>query len=310
MILEVQNIVKSFGDKEILHDISFTVSSGRAMGFLGRNGAGKSTTIRCLMDVFRQDNGQFLLDGLPFKPWKQKIGYLPEERGMYQKNEVLPQLTYFAMLRGASRADAEKSADYWIDFFGLGDSKKKKLETLSKGNQQKIQLALALLHDPDLIILDEPFSGLDPVNAQLLKTIVKEQAGLGKIILFSSHQMNYVEQFCDSVAILHQGQIQVSGRIGELKRQYPRRSLQLRFHDHSLPADEQLRRIWRQVPRAADLVRSVAPAQDGCRVELHRESDRSVLFAALAAAGADLEQFLVVEPTLEEIFVDKAGDAL
>jgi|LSQX01.3.fsa_nt_gb ABC-2 type transport system ATP-binding protein len=310
MILTVTDLRKSFGPTEVLKGVSFAVEPGLALGLLGRNGAGKTTTIRIIMQVFPPDSGQVLLDGRPICERSIRIGYLPEEKGLYPKQTIRDQLVYLACLRGLDKTGAKKAVTGWLERMGLADTLDKKLETLSKGNQQKIQLALALLHDPDLIILDEPFSGLDPVNAQLLKTIVKEQAGLGKIILFSSHQMNYVEQFCDSVAILHQGQIQVSGRIGELKRQYPRRSLQLRFHDHSLPADEQLRRIWRQVPRAADLVRSVAPAQDGCRVELHRESDRSVLFAALAAAGADLEQFLVVEPTLEEIFVDKAGDAL
>ncbi|NLB45573.1 MAG: ATP-binding cassette domain-containing protein [Clostridiaceae bacterium] len=308
MTLTVTGLKKSFGPTEVLKDVSFAVEPGQALGLLGRNGAGKTTTIRIIMQVFPPDGGSVLFGDRPIHSQNIRIGYLPEEKGLYPKQKIRDQLVYLACLRGMDKAGAKKAVTGWLDRMGLADTLDKKLETLSKGNQQKIQLALALLHDPGLIILDEPFSGLDPVNAQLLKTIVREQAALGKTILFSSHQMNYVEQFCESVAILHQGRIQVSGRISDLKRQYPRRSLQLRFHDHSLPADEQMRRVWTQVPRAAGLVRSVTPAQDGCRIELGQESDRAVLFAALAAAGADLEQFLVVEPTLEEIFVDKAGD--
>jgi ABC-2 type transport system ATP-binding protein len=287
MTLTVTGLKKGFGSNEVLKDVSFAVEPGQALGLLGRNGAGKTPTIRILMQVFPPDSGSVLFGDRPIYSQNIRIGYLPEEKGLYPKQKIRDQLVYLACLRGMDKAGAKKAVTGWLERMGLADTLDKKLETLSKGNQQKIQLALALLHDPDLIILDEPFSGLAPVNAQ---------------------HMNYVEQCCESGAILHQGRIQVSGRISDLKRQYPRRSLQLRFHDRSLPADEQLRRGWAQVPRAAGLVQSVTPAQDGCRVELGQESDRAVLVAALAAAGADLEQFLVVEPTLEEIFVDKAGD--
>ena len=181
MQLEIRDIKKSFGTKEVLHGISFTVSSGRAMGFLGRNGAGKSTTMRCLMDVFRPDSGSFLLDGQAFRPRSLKIGYLPEERGMYQKNEVLAQLVYFASLRGASAKDAKRTAEYWVEYFQLGEYKKKNLETLSKGNQQKIQIAQSFLNEPDILILDEPFSGLDPINAQIFKDAIAAFVKQGKL---------------------------------------------------------------------------------------------------------------------------------
>ena len=207
MQLDINNISKSFGDKEVLHGVSFSVVSGRAMGFLGRNGAGKSTTIRCLMDVFRPDSGNFLLDGKPFKPRSLKIGYLPEERGMYQKNDVLAQLAYFARLRGATKADAVASANRWIDYFELSEFKKKKLETLSKGNQQKIQIAQSFLNEPDILILDEPFSGLDPVNAQIFKDAISEFVKEGRLVIFSSHQMGYVEEVCDDVTLIHHGNI-------------------------------------------------------------------------------------------------------
>ena len=178
MILDVKGIRKTFDKTEILHGISFTVQSGKAMGFLGRNGAGKTTTFRCLMNVFKQTEGEFLLDGKPFDVNQNHIGYLPEERGMYAKVSLKDQLAYFAKLKGADNKKAAEEAEYWIDYFGLKEYTNKKLETLSKGNQQKIQIAQAFINDPAIIILDEPFSGLDPVNAQIFKDAIKEAAAV------------------------------------------------------------------------------------------------------------------------------------
>ncbi|HHU02575.1 MAG TPA: ABC transporter ATP-binding protein [Christensenellaceae bacterium] len=218
MLLEVKNIHKSYGSTEILHGISFSVQSGRAMGFLGRNGAGKSTTIRCMMDVFRPNSGEFLLDGKPFKTEDYRIGYLPEERGMYSKNKVLSQLVYFARLRGGGKEESIKSAKEWISFFELDEYANKPLETLSKGNQQKIQIAQAFVNDPDILILDEPFSGLDPINAQLFKDVISEFVSRGKLLIFSSHQMNYVEEVCDDICLIHQGNILLTGSLDNIKR--------------------------------------------------------------------------------------------
>ena len=197
MKLELLNIYKSFGEKKVLTDLSFSAESGKAFGILGRNGAGKTTTIRILMDVFPADSGRVLLDGKPIDYTKVGIGYLPEERGLYPKKAIIEQLVYFAELKGMSRKDATRSVDTWLERLGMTEYRNKRLDTLSKGNQQKIQLITALAHDPHIVILDEPFSGLDPVNAMLLKDVVKEQIALGKIVLFSSHQMNYIEEFCD-----------------------------------------------------------------------------------------------------------------
>ncbi|MGB7595410.1 MAG: ATP-binding cassette domain-containing protein, partial [Erysipelotrichaceae bacterium] len=218
MILEIKGINKSFTGKQVLHDVSFTVTSGKAMGFLGRNGAGKTTTIRALMDVFQADSGTFVLDGKIFEPIHYKVGYLPEERGLYGKEKILSQLIYFATLRGATRSEAKASAEYWLERFGLTYAKNHKLETLSKGNQQKIQIAQALLNDPEIIILDEPFSGLDPVNSQVLESVIVESIQKGKLVIFSSHQMNYVEEFCDEIALIEQGKIILSGNLKEIKR--------------------------------------------------------------------------------------------
>ena len=195
MVLELKNIHKSFGEKQVLKGISLTAESGKAFGLLGRNGAGKTTSIRILMDVFPADSGEVLFNGAPIDYGKVQFGYLPEERGLYPKKKIIDQLVYFAELKGMGRSEAVKSVDYWLDRLGMQEARNKRLDTLSKGNQQKIQLVTALAHDPQIVILDEPFSGLDPVNAMLLKDVVKEEIGRGKIVLFSSHQMNYIEEF-------------------------------------------------------------------------------------------------------------------
>ena len=173
MELELREISKSFGEIKVLREVSFTAKGGQAFGLLGRNGAGKTTTIRILMDVFAPDGGAVLIDGAPIDYSKMKLGYLPEERGMYPKKKIIDQLVYFAQLKGMQRRAAIQSIDYWLDRLNMAEHRDKRLDTLSKGNQQKIQLITALAHDPEIVILDEPFSGLDPVNAMLLKEVVK-----------------------------------------------------------------------------------------------------------------------------------------
>ena len=182
MAIEVNGISKTYTGKKAVDNVSFTAEAGKALGLLGRNGAGKTTTIRVLMNVIRPESGSVTLDGKPINYDKVRIGYLPEERGLYAKKEIFSQLVYFARLKGMERADAAKSVDGWLERVGLAEYRNKKLETLSKGNQQKVQLITALAHDPQIIILDEPFSGLDPVNAMMLEEIVKEQIEKGKMI--------------------------------------------------------------------------------------------------------------------------------
>ena len=220
MKLEVQELKKSFGETEVLHGISFHVESGSALGLLGRNGAGKTTTIRILMDVFKANSGHLQMDGKPFKAREYQIGYLPEERGLYPKKTVGEQLIYLAMLRGLNAKEAKEQTKNWLERMGVSEYENRKLETLSKGNQQKVQLAQTLLCNPDIVILDEPFSGLDPVNAQILKDVIKEQIDAGKIVIFSSHQMSHVEEFCDEIAIMNHGDIVLSGNLREIKREF------------------------------------------------------------------------------------------
>lgn len=307
MNLVVRKIVKNFGEKEVLKEASFEAFSGKALGLLGRNGAGKTTAIRTIMNVFPPDAGEILLDGKVLRHTNARIGYLPEEKGLYPKIKIRDQLIYLAELRGLDRQEAFAAVARWLNRLEMSDMLNKKLETLSKGNQQKIQLAAALLNDPDIIILDEPFTGLDPVNAEMLKEIVREQVQAGKIVLFSSHQMNYVEEFCDDVAILHGGVIVLAGDIRVIKRGYVRSRIAVTLGDRAASANlirEKLEPAFQQ-----KIIRAVkAIEDDGCVVELFDAADRDLLLRALVTAGLSIEQFAVVEPTLEEIFIEKTRD--
>ena len=207
MKLEVKNITKSFGETQVLHGVSFEVESGKALGLLGRNGAGKTTTMRIIMNVFNANGGDLLIDGKPFIASEYRVGYLPEERGLYPKNTVKEQMLYLARLRGLSKSEALTNISKLLNRLEITEYENRKLETLSKGNQQKVQLAATLVANPDIVILDEPFSGLDPVNSQILKDVVNELIADGKIVIFSSHQMSYVEEFCDNIAIINSGEV-------------------------------------------------------------------------------------------------------
>lgn len=295
MILELRNIKKSFGEKKVLTGVSFKAEGGKAFGLLGRNGAGKTTSIRILMDVFPANSGEVLIDGQPIDYNKIGIGYLPEERGLYPKKIIIDQLTYFAELKGMSRKAAVESIDYWLGRLGMMEYRNKRLDTLSKGNQQKIQLITALAHDPDIVILDEPFSGLDPVNAMLLKDVVKEQITKGKIVLFSSHQMSYIEEFCDSIAILNNGVVALHGDLHDIKRDYPRNRLVVKT----------------ETPDAiiADFGSSCTVMENGdLMIRLADPCEKKATMTRLVE-NYDIDEVKVFEPSLNDIFVEYAGDA-
>ncbi|MEA5026720.1 MAG: ATP-binding cassette domain-containing protein [Erysipelotrichaceae bacterium] len=301
MILDVRNINKSFSGKQILFDVSFTVTAGKAMGFLGRNGAGKTTTIRTLMNVFKADSGDFLLDGKPFIASQHRVGYLPEERGLYGKEKILDQLIYFGTLRGASTAEARKSAEYWLNRFELTYANQHKLETLSKGNQQKVQIAQSLLNDPDIIILDEPFSGLDPVNSQVLKDVISEQIGKGKLVIFSSHQMNYVEEFCDEISLIDQGHIILSGNLKTIKAEMGRQRLRLSVHDQTL---DELKKILNS--HISNI--TINQDQHSLIIQLDEHKSKQCFLEELIQLKLDIDLFTNYEPSLNDIFVTKVGD--
>ena len=292
MLLELRNIEKSFGDKKVLDKVSFSAEGGKAFGLLGRNGAGKTTSIRIMMNVFSQKGGEVLIDGEKIDHSKVKFGYLPEERGLYPKKKIIDQLVYFAELSGMSAPDAVRSVDRWLARLGMSEYRNKRLDTLSKGNQQKIQLITALAHDPQIVVLDEPFSGLDPVNAMLLKDVVKEEIAKGKIVLFSSHQMNYIEEFCDSIAILNGGKVVLTGDLREIKRNYPRNRLVV----HSQGCESIARDLGDICKKTED---------GGLLITLASSEDKSEMMRKLTA-DYDIDEIKVFEPSLNDIFVEYA----
>ncbi|HCB95537.1 ATP-binding cassette domain-containing protein [Ruminococcus sp. YE282] len=298
MELELKNIYKNFGEKQVLTGISLNAKSGEAFGLLGRNGAGKTTTIRILMNVFPANAGEVLVDGKPINYNKIGIGYLPEERGLYPKKPIIDQLIYFAQLKGMKYAPAVKSIDKWLERLGMSEYRNKRLDTLSKGNQQKIQLITALAHNPDIVILDEPFSGLDPVNAQLLKDVVKEEINRGKIVLFSSHQMNYIEEFCDNIAILNGGKVVLQGNLHNIKRNYTRDKLIVK----SLTDIEKI--LTNQGVKSEKSVKRLD--SDTLILELNSPDNKQNVMKMLTEQF-DIDEIKVFEPSLNDIFVEYAG---
>lgn len=293
MKLELKNIQKSFGEKEVLKGISFSADSGEAFGLLGRNGAGKTTTIRILMDVFPSNCGEIFIDGAPINYDSIKIGYLPEERGLYPKKKIIEQLVYFAALHGMKTKEATEAADYWLNRLDMMQYRNKRLDTLSKGNQQKIQLITALAHNPQIVILDEPFSGLDPVNAMLLKDVVKEEIAKGKIVLFSSHQMNYIEEFCNKIAILNEGKIVLQGKIHDIKHGYTRDKLVVR--------SEQKRDIL------SELGDCCSQTEAGELLIQLNSPDKKQEIMQYLTKQYDIDEIKVFEPSLNDIFVEYTG---
>ena len=303
MKLEVRDLRKSFGGNEVLHGISFSVESGNALGLLGRNGAGKTTTIRILMNVFKGNAGSVLLDGKPFDPAKHQIGYMPEERGLYPKKTVSEQLIYLGMLRGLSAKKAKENMKKWLAKMEVSEYENRKLETLSKGNQQKVQLAQTLITDPKIIILDEPFSGLDPVNSQILKDVISEQIQQGKLVIFSSHQMSYVEEFCQQIAILNHGDVVLSGELKEIKREFGRERLVVSSLEET---PEELAHRLRDT--FADLLEVEKVQKDRLIIRKKASDAKLKILERLVEQDVDLEFFGMYEPSLNDIFVEKAGD--
>lgn len=303
MRIELKNIYKSFSGKEVLHGINFSVETGKALGLLGRNGAGKTTTIRILMGLFNADSGEVLIDGGRFNPKEYQIGYLPEERGLYPKKKVLEQLVYLGQLRGFTSKKAKESALYWLERLEVDEYKNSRLETLSKGNQQKVQIAQAFICNPDIIILDEPFSGLDPVNAQILKDIIREVIKENKLLIFSSHQMAYVEEFCEEIALIDKGKIVLTGNLKDIKGQYGMNRLTISAIGMSL---EELENTLNY--KLSHIIRVVDKKKNFLVVELIGGNTKNKLLKDLSDLQLDIERFTVYEPTLEDIFVKKVGE--
>lgn len=304
MKLEVKDITKSFGDKQVLHGISFEVQSGRALGLLGRNGAGKTTTIRILMDVFRANSGEVLLDGEKFNQRKHLIGYLPEERGLYPKKKVIEQMVYLGRIRGISKSEAVANSKKWLKRLGVLEYENAKLETLSKGNQQKVQLASTLVCDPDIVILDEPFSGLDPVNSRILQDVVMELIGQNKIVIFSSHQMSYVEEFCKDIVIINKGDVVLSGDLDNIKREFGKNQLVVSAVDKTL---DDLENIINE--HMSDILEITGGTKEELIIKNVADVSRKQILSKFISENIEIERFETYKPSLNDIFVSKVGDA-
>ncbi len=301
MKLEVVDIRKSFEGNEVLHGVSFSLESGKALGLLGRNGAGKTTTIRILMDVFKASSGNILLDGKPFVANKYKIGYLPEERGMYPKKKVCDQLIYFAGLKGISRKQAEKNGKELLEKLGIGEYYNRKLETLSKGNQQKVQLVQTLISNPDIIILDEPFSGLDPVNSQMLKDLVTEEIEKGKMVIFSSHQMGYVEEFCEHIVIINKGEVSLAGQLSTIKKDMGKEKGILSINGLSVEETAEYCKV-----KLNQFISDISIKKDF--IVFSYKVNKLELLDQFVKQNVDVEVFGDYKPTLTDIFVKVAGE--
>lgn len=301
MKLTVKNLEKSFHGTKVLKNISFEVENGKALGLLGRNGAGKTTTIRILMDVMKADSGEIYLDDQPFVRSGFSIGYLPEERGLYPKKTVIEQLVYLGRLKGLSTTKAKENALYWLDKLQISEYEKRLLETLSKGNQQKVQLASTLVSDPKIVILDEPFSGLDPVNAQILKDIVNECIENQKIVIFSSHQMSYVEEFCEDIVIINKGEVALKGNLKEIKKSYGKNQLIISANQVS---NQELENLLSK----SSLLQVEYSTKNGVVITMKENTTKKDILNLLMNENIDIELFGDYEPSLNDIFVMKVGE--
>jgi ABC-2 type transport system ATP-binding protein len=295
--ISIDHITKTFGEFAAVSDLSLTVRAGRIYGLLGPNGAGKTTTIRMIVNITAPDSGRVEVFGQRITPELQdRIGYLPEERGLYKKMKVGDQLKFFAALKNVTGKEADNRVDRWLERLKLTEWKTKKSSELSKGMQQKIQFISAIIHEPDLLILDEPFSGLDPVNVELLKEIVLQLKAAGKTIIFSTHQMEVAEKICDDICLLNRSRKVLDGSIREVKRSFGRNAVALRLEGGDGVLDKR------------SLVSKIERHSDGLEVLLAERADSQQLLQELIAAGARIERFEMIEPSLHDIFIEKVTE--
>jgi ABC-2 type transport system ATP-binding protein len=293
-VVELAGVTKAYETKVAVRDLSLSIDAGQMFGLLGPNGAGKTSSIRMMMGITMPDSGSISLFGKPFERASlERVGYLPEERGLYKKMKVLEQLVFFGELHGLAAAEARKRATDWAKRLDIDEALPKKTEELSKGMQQKIQFIGSLLHDPGLIVMDEPFSGLDPVNAQLLEKTLLELKDEGKAIVFSTHRMDQVEKLCDSICLINKGEAVLTGRVREIKSRYERNRIIVEFEG------------------SADFLKSseIAEAKNfsgHAEIRLREHGDAQKLLRE-ASAAARIFRFEMVEPSLEEIFIRTVG---
>ena len=307
MSLEVKNIVKRYGEKTVVNNLSFEMKEPGVYALLGTNGAGKTTTIRIMLGMLSKDSGEVLCNGKPLDILSNNVGYLAEERGLYPKYSLMDQLLYFAKLKNVPKEEAKKRIKYWsgrlqVDEYIYPKATKKNpkrnamnADQLSKGNQQKIQLMAALISDPDIIVLDEPLSGLDPVNADLFKTIIREEIEKKKYLIMSSHQMPTIEEFCSDITILNRGNAVLQGNLNEIKKSYGRVNMNVRCEDD----------ISKYIERFE--FEQVTVTAEDYQIKVKNENQAMEFLKELVNAGVRLIKFELREPSLHEIFVEKVG---
>lgn len=296
--VKLESVTKSFGEFTAVRDLSLTVRAGRVFGLLGPNGAGKTTTIRMIVNITAPDSGTISVFGRKIDARLQdRIGYLPEERGLYRRMKVVDQLRFFADLKNVRRKTIEAKIDEWLARVKLSDWKNKRSLELSKGMQQKIQFITSVIHDPDLLILDEPFSGLDPINVELLKEIVLDLKRAGKTIIFSTHQMEVAEKICDDICLLNHAQKIFEGSLREIKSSFGRNSVAVRCEGGDGVLDDPA------------LVSKVVRHADEAQALLAAGADAQVLLKRLIASGAVIGKFEMVEPSLNDIFITKVTES-
>ncbi len=293
-LFQMEQVCKAYGAKMAVDNLSLTLEAGEIFGLLGPNGAGKTSTLRMMMGMTLPDSGSIRIFDQPFaRTSLRRVGYLPEERGLYKKMRVLDQLVLLGQLRGLETQEARKRALHWMERLEITEALPKKAGELSKGMQQKIQFIATVLHEPDLLLLDEPFSGLDPVNALLLQDVLLEMQKQGKAILFSTHRMDQVERLCESICLMHKGRAVLAGRLREIKERFPHNRLRVEFSGSAeFLSHDGIASFTNDHGRAEITLRSDADAQQ-------------ILTAAMA--GARISHFSVQEPTLEEIFIATVG---
>ncbi len=296
MALDVSDLVKKFGEKTAVDNISFKIDKPGVFGLLGTNGAGKTTTIRMILGILEKDSGSIQWNSKPVTRESVKFGYLPEERGLYPKAKVVDQLSYFGKLRGMDGKSIKKVLSYWFDRLKVSEYSNSTSEQLSKGNQQKIQLITAILHDPELIILDEPLSGLDPVNTDLFKSVIYELVEKGKFIIMSSHQMQSIEEYCQDLVILKNGQTVLKGNLKEIKAGYGRTNL-------TVNCQEEIDTLIKT--QGINLISKTAT---GYELKIKSDEEAYTLLEKMIASKIRLDKFEIREPSLHEIFIEKVGE--
>nr|WP_211201565.1 ATP-binding cassette domain-containing protein [Bacillus sp. NTK071] len=289
-MLQINGLVKRFGEELAVDHLSLEIPKGEVLGLLGRNGAGKTTTIKMMLSLLKPDEGTILWNGQPLDRKKVSIGYLPEERGLYQKTKVVDQLRYFGQLDGMTKKEANSAIDLWLEKFGIPEYRLKMAGELSKGNQQKIQLIATLLHNPELIILDEPFSGLDPVNATMLSTILEEEISKGKTIILSSHRMEQIETFCESVIMMKKGKPVVSGKLLQIQEDYGYKNLIIKVNDH---------------PNSSERLNRYEVKGNTYTTQVKNQSEALESMKELEGLGGEVRNFSMIDPSLHQIFVEK-----